>query len=181
MTGKKTTKSKEPATIAANDREDPQDAAKRENPRGTLRCVGGSQSDEWNMQLVVQTVETLSANGADASRRMAQLRAAVSGLAGIGPKDELEGIMAAQLVVAHDAAMDCYHHAKDPWNFAARRGYLNMANKLARTSATLLGALDKHRGEGQQKVRVEHVHVHDGGQAVVGSIERPGGGGDRKI
>ena len=34
MTGKKTTKSKEPATIAANDREDPQDAAKRGKPPG---------------------------------------------------------------------------------------------------------------------------------------------------
>lgn len=29
---------------------------------------------------------------------------------------------------------------------------------------------------GHQKVTVEHVHVHDGGQAIVGAVEAPGGG-----
>ena len=28
------------------------------------------------------------------------------------------------------------------------------------------------RGKGQQKVTVEHVHVHPGGQAIVGTVER---------
>lgn len=32
------------------------------------------------------------------------------------------------------------------------------------------------RGKGQQKVTVEHVHVHSGGQAIVGSVTSPGGG-----
>jgi hypothetical protein len=31
-------------------------------------------------------------------------------------------------------------------------------------------ALDKHRDKGQQKVTVEHVHVHQGGQAIVGNV-----------
>src|SRR5258707_9801856 len=35
------------------------------------------------------------------------------------------------------------------------------------------------RGKGQQKVTVEHVHVHAGGQAIVGAIT-PGGGGKEK-
>ena len=43
----------------------------------------------------------------------------------------------------------------------------------------LLEALNRHRGKGQQKVTVEHVHVHSnvhvhsGGQAVVGVVETP--------
>ena len=40
----------------------------------------------------------------------------------------------------------------------------------------LLEALNRHRGKGQQKVTVEHVHVHSGGQAVVGVVGTPGGG-----
>jgi hypothetical protein len=40
----------------------------------------------------------------------------------------------------------------------------------------LIEALNRHRGKGQQKVTVEHVHVHAGGQAVVGTVEVPGGG-----
>jgi hypothetical protein len=40
----------------------------------------------------------------------------------------------------------------------------------------LLDALNRHRGKGQQRIVVEHVHVHSGGQAVVGVVEAPGGG-----
>ena len=168
MTGKNITKSNESAAIAANDREDLQGAAKG---------VGGSQFDEWNRLLVVQIAKALSADSAKASELEERLKAAVCGLAGIGPKDELEGMMAAKLVVAHEAEMDCHHRAQNAHTPAEQRQYLNMANKLSRTSATLLGALDKHRGKGQQKVTVEHVHVHDGAQAVIGNIERSGGGG----
>lgn len=45
----------------------------------------------------------------------------------------------------------------------------------------LLDALNKHRGKDQQKVTVEHVHVHAGGQAVVGTVERPVGGDQSKM
>jgi hypothetical protein len=58
--------------------------------------------------------------------------------------------------------------------FEGRRESLTQANKLSRSFATLLEALNRHRGKGQQKVTVEHVHVHSGGQAVVGVV----GGGD---
>jgi len=99
----------------------------------------------------------------------------------LGPKDELEGMMAAQLIAAHNAAMECYRRAMiGEQTFEGRRENLNQANKLSRTWATLLDALNKHRGKGQQKVTVEHVHVHAGGQAMVGTIETPGGGDRNK-
>src|SRR6187200_927535 len=60
--------------------------------------------------------------------------------------------------------------------FEGRRENLAQANKLSRTYAALVEALNRHRGKGQQKVTVEHVHVHAGGQAVVGVVEHPGGG-----
>jgi hypothetical protein len=41
--------------------------------------------------------------------------------------------------------------------------------------STLLEALNRHRGKGSQKVAVEHVHVHEGGQAIVGNVETRGG------
>jgi hypothetical protein len=56
---------------------------------------------------------------------------------------------------------------------------LNQANKLSRTYAVLLDALNRHRGKGQQKVTVEHAH--SGGQAVVGMVGTPGGGAPRKL
>ncbi len=85
--------------------------------------------------------------------------------------------MAAQLIAAHNAAMECYRRAMiGEQTFEGRRENLAQANKLSRTYATLLEALNRHRGKGQQKVTVEHVHVHSGGQAVVGMVGTPGGG-----
>ncbi len=39
-------------------------------------------------------------------------------------------------------------------------------------------ALNRHRGKGQQKMTVEHIHVGEGGQAIVGNVQ--GGRGDAK-
>jgi hypothetical protein len=65
--------------------------------------------------------------------------------------------------------------------FEGRRENLTQANRLSRTYPTLLEALNRHRGKGQQKVTVEHVHVHSGGQAVVGVVGTPGAGDHAKI
>jgi hypothetical protein len=138
--------------------------------------MGGSGSDEWNQVLANQTVQTLWAKS-DEVELEEQLAAMTAALVGIAPRDELEGMMAAQLLAAHNAAMECYRRAMMPGqSLEGRRENLNQANKLSRTYTTLLEALNRHRGKGQQKVTVEHVHVHAGGQAVVGMVENPGGG-----
>ena len=51
----------------------------------------------------------------------------------------------------------------------------NLAVKLLRTFVAQTEALQRYRGKGQQKVVVEHVHVHTGGQAIVGSVNQSGG------
>lgn len=168
MARKKQPRAAEPTTVVANDPKE---------RKGELKNIGGSQSDQWNNMLANQVAQTLWIKNSDAAERDKQLSATVAALFGIGPKDELEGMMAAQLVAAHYAAMECYRRAMiGDQHFEGRRENLNQANKLSRTWATLLDALNKHRGKGQQKVTVEHVHVHAGGQAVVGNIERAGGG-----
>jgi hypothetical protein len=91
-------------------------------------------------------------------------------------------MMAAQLIAAHNAAMECYRRAMiGEQTIEGRRENLTQANKLSRTYAVLLEALNRHRGKGQQKVTVEHVHVHAGGQAVVGMVGGPGGGDRPKL
>lgn len=168
MTGKKTAKDTNPATVVANDPDD---------LKGELKSIGGSRSDHWNNILANQTAQALWLTHSDPATRDKQYSATVAALVGIGPKDELEGMMAAQLIAAHNAAMQCYRRAMiGEQTFEGRRENLAQANKLSRTYATLLEALNRHRGKGQQKVTVEHVHVHSGGQAVVGTVEAPGGG-----
>src|SRR3984893_12517760 len=91
-------------------------------------------------------------------------------------------MIAAQLIAAHNATMECYRRAMiGEQTLEGRRDNLSQANKLSRTYAVLLDALNRYRGkEGQQKVTVEHVDVHAGGQAVVGMIESPRGGDQPK-
>jgi hypothetical protein len=159
---------KKATTIVANDPDD---------LKGTLKRIGGSQSDHWNNILVNQTIQSLWIKHSEKEALDRQYGAAVAALVGIGPKDELEGMIAAQLLAAHSAAMECYRRAMlGEQTFEGRRENLSQANKLSRTYAVLLDALNHHRGKGQQKVTVEHVHVHSGGQAVVGMVEIPGGG-----
>jgi hypothetical protein len=144
---------------------------------GELKRIGGSQSDTWNNLIVGQAVQTLWTKNSDQEERIRQYEGTISALIGISPQDEMEGMIATQLVAAHNASMECYRRAMlGEQTFEGRRENLNQANKLSRTYTTLLEALNRHRGKGQQKVTVEHVHIHEGGQAIVSNVERPGGG-----
>lgn len=176
MTKPKSTR-KEPRTLVADD---PADA------KGRLKRIGGSKSDLWNNILANQVMQALWVKNSTSEERDKQLSATVAALVGIAPSDELEGMMAAQLIAAHNAAMECYRRAMiGEQSFEGRRENLSQANKLSRTHAALLEALNRHRGKGQQKVTVEHVHVHAGGKAVVGMVApgpgQPGGGDASQI
>jgi hypothetical protein len=148
--------------------------------KGTLKLIGGSRSDRWNNILANQAVETLWLKNSDKAAHDQQYGATVAALVGIRPRDELEGMLAAQLLAAHNAAMECYRRAMiGEQTFEGRRENLSQANKLSRTYAVLLDALNRHRGKGQQKVTVEHVHVHQGGQAIVGAVNSAGKGSEK--
>ena len=72
---------------------------------------------------------------------------AIGGLADLvrmSPHDEMERMVAAQLVAAHAATMDCYRRSRTT-NLEQRRENLSHANKLTRAFAILLGALHRNR------------------------------------
>src|SRR5215218_10473776 len=149
--------------------------------RGRLKAIGGSTCDDWNNIIANQTVQTAWLKFSDAEDIKRIRHAIVDALIGIAPRDEFEGMVAAQLVACHNASMECYRRAMlGEQSFEGRRENLSQANKLSRTYATLLECLNRHRGKGQQKVTVEHVHVHSGGQAIVGNVEQPGEGFQRE-
>lgn len=88
------------------------------------------------------------------------------------PTDGAEGMLAMQMVGTNDAALECLKRAALPnQTFAGRDMALKHAHKLMTLYTKQLETLNKHRGKGQQKVTVEHVNVHAGGQAIVGSVE----------
>ncbi len=94
------------------------------------------------------------------------------------PHDGFEGILITQMVLVHKQAINQLSLA----NLDGNRGrtdlqesLLNRYTKLMRLYTQQMEALDKHRRGGKQTVSVEHVHVHQGGQAIVGNVIQGGG------
>jgi hypothetical protein len=142
----------------------------------TLNPTGVSQSGYWNAYIAGQTFRALWPNQPGKEPPDWARGAITAGIAGIAPTDSLEHMIAAQMLACHNASMYCYAIALNSNTTGLRHEHLNQAGKLSRTFAMLLDTLNRHRGKGQQKITVEHVHVHSGGQAVVGIVEAPGGG-----
>ena len=76
---------KEPVVIQAKD---------PSRQPGELKRIGGSMSDDWNNRIANDTVSSLWLKNSDEVTRDRQLAAAIAGLVGIRPRDELEGMMA---------------------------------------------------------------------------------------
>lgn len=92
----------------------------------------------------------------------------------IKPADGIEAMLAAQMVGTHHAVLECLRRAMlGNQTFEGRNAALSHAQRLMSLYTQQLGALDKHRGKGQQKITVERVEVAAGGQAIVGNVQAP--------
>jgi hypothetical protein len=132
----------------------------------TLRRVGGSQSDDWNHVLGNQAIQSLWIEQSDNEVRERQYNAAIAGLIGIAPQDEIEGMIAAQLIATHNATMECYRRAM----IGEPRGPARQPQPSEQAVPHLRGSTrctqSPPRQGGQQKVTVEHVHVHAGDSKI---------------
>ena len=102
------------------------------------------------------------------------INAALAMIEAAAPKDELEGALAVQMACTHTAAMAIL--AKLDSGFGTERriaAFGSTAARLMRAYAMQMEVLRRLRTGGQQFVRVEHVHVNDGGQAVIGNVKKP--------
>lgn len=93
------------------------------------------------------------------------------------PENPVEGMLLAQLSVMHSHAMALMTDAHKAAFLEMKTQYYNATAKLLRAFNASLDTLNKHRRGGRQMIRVDHVHVNDGGQAVVGVIENSKAGG----
>ena len=87
------------------------------------------------------------------------------------PQDDAERMLIYQMIPCHRRAMEALQKAgKGDLPFAIEEEYLKRAERLIALYTKQLAALGKYRSKGQQKVTVEHVQVHSGGQAIVGNV-----------
>jgi hypothetical protein len=100
----------------------------------------------------------------------------------IKPAGAMEAMLAVQMFGVHHAALLFLRRASlDGQTLEGADANVLRATRLLRLFNEQLEAMAKLKGKtAQQRVTVEHVHVHEGGQAIVGAMSTrkgdPGGG-----
>lgn len=94
---------------------------------------------------------------------------------GAKPQDELQAVLGVQMAITNELAMQALHRAARVNQIPQYDSAAGMAVRLLRTFVAQVEALAKLQRGGEQVVKV--VHVHPGGQAVVGNVVTTGKGG----
>ena len=134
-------------------------------------------------ELLRSTVATaisgnLAVHGDDADVAM---NAALQLLVELKPQNSLERLLLAQLISCDKAASQClsigFNETNNP---EAKRKYLGLGVQFQNVLIRQVEAISKLRSGGNQVVRVEHVHVEAGAQALIGNLTRGEGGGNER-
>ena len=123
-------------------------------------------------QGLIKQIAALGESGKPVSGEAADFAKSV--VAAVEPKDEIESMLAAQMAAVHQATMMMARRLNHVDNIPQQDSAERALNKLARTYTTQMDTLKRYRAKAQQTVRVERVTVNDGGQAIVGSVDRGG-------
>ena len=101
-----------------------------------------------------------------------RLELAASALTEMEPSNATEAMLALQMIAVHDAVLLFLMRAtQENQTFEGSDANVLRATRLMQVFTAQLEAMQKLKGKtGQQKVTVEHVHVHQGGQAIVGAV-----------
>ncbi len=137
-----------------------------------LSKVTGALDPDVAMRLTQQALSVVSlAVGLSEKERERHILSAFKLLQQFKPQNELEGILAVQMLGVHEAAMECLRLATlSALTSAGRDSNLKHAVKFMGLFTRQLEAFDRLRGKGQQKITVERVNVESGGQAIVGNV-----------
>lgn len=143
-----------------------------EPPPARLKPFGGSRNDRFNNVLTNMLADTLwKPEWHSAETKHDRVNAALAAMLAFKPRDEVEGMMAAQAVALHHAAMECLRRAMHPEQPSEAAAKLRRdAANLTRSMVEMAEAIERRRGKAPQVVRVERVVVQDGGQAIVGAV-----------
>jgi hypothetical protein len=141
-----------------------------------MRAIGTTDFDFYD-GLIGQLINASRESEASESRTNFML----SIIKGIEPRDQIEAMIAAQMAAVHMASMTFARRLAHVDNIPQQDSASNAFNKLTRTFAAQVEALKRYRSGGEQKMTVQHVHVAEGGQAIVGNVSgSPEGVGARQ-
>jgi len=143
-------------------------------PLKKFEALGTADSDLQNY-LLEQVIATFQGAGPMENRDpdvvLAAANAALAVLGAIRPRDEMEAMLVVQMIGVHNLLMDALKGAiLSGQTLEWKKNYANCAAKTARIFLDQMEQLRRYRGGHQQKMTIEHVHVNEGGQAIVGNV-----------
>ena len=108
------------------------------------------------------------------------VNASLAFIEGAKPRDEIECALVIQMACTHTAAMAVLNRLEGAAGDRTVAAMASAAARLLRAYATQVEALRRLRHGGSQTLRVEHVHVNEGGQALIGNV-RSGAAGEGEL
>ena len=121
------------------------------------------------LDALMYQLATLTQSGGELSE--VRLNQTLALIRGIAPQDPVEAMLAAQMSAVHTATLNYARRTANADTFMESEMAEKAFNRLSRTFIAQMDALKKYRTGGEQKMTVEHVHVHEGGQAIVGNVQ----------
>ena len=140
-----------------------------EGHRKRLReALGNTLSDEFVDVILGKLVEALRPGLYDQLDE-ATLNAALAIIDSMQPRSELQALLAVQIIATGFAGLRFLRQMTEDFIDV----YGNYAIKLLRLQNDMIQTFDRYRRGNKQTVEVRHVHIHPGGQGVVGIINPP--------
>ena len=113
--------------------------------------------------------------GKDGEIDTVSVEAVLAVLDGSEPQNEIEAMLVIQMATTHALTMKLSRRLATVDTIEQNDSASVTLTRLQRTFTTQVEALANLRRGGRQKMTVEHVHVHPGGQAIVGNVNTGGG------
>jgi hypothetical protein len=129
-----------------------------------------------NRKIKPETEDVLLKQAARVSARNEETVIATADLlTELNPANPVEHMLATQMVSCHKMAMEYGRLAMaNDLPLSVTEGYLNRSAKMMRLFGQHVETLARLRNKGQQTIQVQHVHLNNVHQAVVGSVQHGG-------
>lgn len=144
----------------------------REQVFGALAAMAGTRSGDFVIYLESQ----LTRIGDKRSPwHQNQANAGLAFVANQNPRNEREAMIASQIFMVHSAMMEHARRLALAETIAQMEYAERAMSRLSKLTLSLMEGLNKEQHGSTQRVVVEHVNVHSGGQAIVGEVNVEGG------
>jgi hypothetical protein len=136
--------------------------------------ISGSQDQVFSECLGEQMLACLDLNrGLSDAERGRRATAALGAMREIGPRDGLEGVVAAQMVAAHSAGLGFLARAVREPRVRKSEALTQQSARLMTLFLRQMEALERRRGRERQSLRIEHERrTEDGRTRLTAETER---------